>query len=129
MTSIQRRSLQKAGGAMGLTVAVTTGSRMLAERGHPSAPVAIAVALISLLPIVYVIAVAAKYLASEQDEFIRMLVVRAMLWGFAVTMAGDAIVGFVSEFSPMHLPLSLLNADLFFAGTGIAFRLLQRRYR
>jgi hypothetical protein len=30
---------------------------------------------------------------------------------------------------PRPFPLTILNADLFFASTGIAFRLLQRSYR
>ena len=44
-------------------------------------------------------------------------------------MAGDAIAGVFMQYYSMQLPLALLNVDLLFASTGIAFRLLQWSYR
>ena len=128
MTVLQRRSMQQLGGVMGVTAGVTLLSRDWFKVGQT--PMwATLVALVSVLPVLAAIGIVGRYLASEPDEFIRALVTRALLWGLAVTMVGDAVAGALLQVYPGHLPLVLLNADLLFAGTGIAFRLLQRGYR
>lgn len=63
-----------------------------------------------------------RYLAAEQDEFVRAIVIRALLWPFAVTISGDAIARVFMQYYFAELPLALLNVDLLFASTGIAFR-------
>ncbi len=98
------------------------------EHGRASAFAGPLLALLYVLPVVFAIWVVGNYLTAERDEFIRVLVVRALLWGFAITMAGDAIAGALMDYYSTPLPLALLNADLLFASTGIAFRLLQRSY-
>lgn len=97
--------------------------------GH--APILLAgfLSALTLLPVLLAVWVAARYLKAEPDEFVRALVVRALLWGFAVTMAGNAIAGVFMNVYSRPFPLTLLNADLFFASSMIAFRLLQRSYR
>ena len=98
-------------------------------RQHASVGLAGALSAFSLLPIVFAVWIAATYLKAETDEFVRMLLVRALLWGFSVTMAGDAVLGVLTMLYGRPFPVSLLNADLFIAGTGIAFRVLRWSYR
>ena len=83
----------------------------------------------AVFPVLLAVWAAARYLKSEPDEFIRAIAVKALLWGFAVTMAGDAIVGVLITAYGQPFPLSVMNADLFFASTGIAFRVVQWSYR
>ena len=104
-------------------------AQLTIRHGHSSALLVGLLSALSVLPVLLAVWVAARYLKAEPDEFIRALVVRALLWGFAVTMAGDAIAGVYMNFYSRPFPLGVLNADLFFAATGIAFRLLQRSYR
>jgi hypothetical protein len=144
LTPLQRRSTQLMGSAMLLTVVtnLTTPnlpnplvdmfpalSQLAAHNAHPSSLLLGLLSALAVLPVLLAVWVAARYLKAEPDEFIRALVVRALLWGFAVTMAGDAIAGVLMSVDSRPFPLTILNADLFFASTGIAFRLLQRSYR
>jgi hypothetical protein len=144
LTPLQRRSTQLMGSAMLLTVItnLTTPnlpnplvdifpalSQLATHNAHPSPLLLGVLSMLAVMPVLLAVWVAARYLKAEPDEFIRALVVRSLLWGFAVTMAGDAIAGVLMSVYGRPFPLSILNADLFFASTGIAFRLLQRSYR
>ena len=132
MSALQRRTMQQLGGLMGvtaaLTLATTSANRSLSivER---TPVLGVLLSLVSLLPVLAGIRIVGRYLQAEPDEFVRALVTRALLWGFAVTMAGDAVIGALLAVFGGHLSLVLLNADLLFIGTGISFRLLQRSYR
>jgi hypothetical protein len=140
LTPLQRRSMQRMSVALILTVLTNFSSPGTASpffdlfptlshlREHPSVVLLVAMAAISVAPVLFAVWVASSYLKAEPDEFIRALVVRALLWGIAVTMAGDAIVGVLTAYGH-SVPIGLLNADLLFVSTAIAFRLLQRSYR
>jgi hypothetical protein len=143
MTPLQRRTTQRMGAAILLTVITNfSGSRVnplfdifpaLSQVGvhqdHPSVFLVGVLAAISVIPVLFAVWVAGSYLKDEPDEFIRALVVRALLWGIAVTMAGDAIIGVLMRFYGSPFPIGVFNADLLFVSTGIAFRLIQRSYR
>jgi hypothetical protein len=144
LTSLQRRSLQRMGAALVLTVVTNLStpnlpnpfrdllpglSLLTSSHAHSSVLLVGLLSALSVLPVLLAVWVAARYLAAEPDEFIRALVVQALLWGFAVTMAGNAIAGVLMNIYSRPFPLALLNADLFFASTLIAFRILQRSYR
>ena len=127
-SGLQRRTMQQLGGVMGATAGFTMLSRdwFGLER---TAVWAVVVSALSVLPVLAAATIVGRYLATEPDEFIRALVMRALLWGVAVTMVGDAVADALLQMYGGHLPLVVLNADLLFVGTGVAFRLLQRGYR
>jgi len=149
LTPLQRRSMRLIGGVLLLTVLTNlstpnlpnlffdmfpglahfVSSHLDAHSGHYSVLLVGLLAALSVLPALLAVWVAARYLKAEPDEFIRSLVVRALLWGFAVTMVGDAIAGVLMASYSRPFPISLLNADLFIVSTGIAFRLVLRSYR
>jgi hypothetical protein len=56
------------------------------------------VAILPALPIVGIFAALGRYLIEEQDEYVRMLLVRQMLWasGFALSLA--TVWGFLDNF-------------------------------
>ena len=143
LTPLQRRSMQRMGGVLILTVVtnltsphspnplldVFPGLASYLARQHASLGFAGILSAVSLLPIVLAVWIAATYLKAEPDEFVRMLLVRSLLWGFTVTMAGDAVLGVLTMLYAHPFPVSLLNADLFIIGTGVAFRVLGWSYR
>lgn len=144
LTPLQRRFMQQMSGAMILTVLTNLStpslpnplvdlipalSRLNSAHGHPSLLVASLLSAFAVLPILLAIWVMSRYLKSEPDEFIRALVVRAILWGVAVTMAGDAIAGTLMTFYAHSFPLAILNADLFVISTGLAFSYALRSYQ
>jgi hypothetical protein len=144
LTPLQRRSIQRMGAALLLTVVTNLStlnlhnpfrdlfpglSQLTPSYVQSSVFLVGLISALSVLPVLLAVWVAARYLAAEPDEFIRALVVQALLWGFAVTMAGNAIAGVLMNIYSSPFPLTLLNADLFFASGLIAFRILQRSYR
>jgi hypothetical protein len=144
LTSLQRRSLQRMGATLVLTVVTNFStpnpanplrklfpgmSQLTPFHAQSSVLLVALLSALSVLPVLLAVYVAARYLAAEPDEFIRALVVKALLWGFAFTMAGNAIAGVFMNIYSGPFPLTLLSADLFFASSVIAFRVLQRSYR
>lgn len=141
MTPLQRRTMQRMGAAILLTVVTNfSGSRAVNPlfdvfpalsqvNVHPSVFLVGVLAAVSVIPVLFAVWVVGSYLKDEPDEFIRALVVRALLWGIAFTMAGDAIAGVFMRFYGGPFPIGVFNADLLFVSTGIAFRLIQRSYR
>jgi hypothetical protein len=143
LTAVQSRSIRLAGAVMILTVLTNLSSprvpNVLYElfpgfahfmmRQQASPGYVAALSLVSLVPVLLAVWVAANYLKQETDEFVRVLVVRALLWGFAVTMAGDAVLGVFMNAYSRPFPISLLNADLFVVATLVAFRVLRWSYR
>lgn len=142
LTTLQRRSIQRIRSVLILTLVTNFASPGVSNplfelfpslaqfmfRQRVSAVYAGSLSLLSLLPILFAVWTAAHYLRSELDEFVRTLVTRALLWGFAMTMAGDAVLGVLTTVYGRPFPISLLNADVFVASTIIAFRLLRRSY-
>jgi hypothetical protein len=143
LTALQRRSLRQVGGVLLLTVVTNLTpshapnplldlfpglDHWLAQQ-HASVGLAGLFSAVALLPIVLAVSIAASYLRAEPDEFMRMLLVRALLWGFVITMAGDAVLSVLTMLYARPFPISLLNADVFFISTGLAFRALQWSYR
>ena len=69
------------------------------------------------------------YLRQEKDEFVRTLVIRALLWGFAVPMVVDTVWGFLWKLAPPDQALPMINVDLLCVGALFALAFQVRRYR
>ena len=139
-TALQRRAIRLVGAAMLLTVLFSIpamppaldalGLYKLKEYvEHGSALFMWSLATLSALPAILAIWVAASYLKAEPDEFIRALVTRAILWGFAVTMTASTFFQVFESFGSKLGPIFLINSDILTISTLIAFRLLERSYR
>jgi len=61
-------------------------------------PVAYLVALLPALPIVGIFAAIGRYLVEEQDEYVRLLMVRQTLWASGFTLSLATIYGFLDNF-------------------------------
>jgi hypothetical protein len=82
-------------------------------------PAAYLAAILPALPIIGIFAAIGLYLAEEQDEYIRMLMVRQTLWasGFALSLA--TIWGFLESFRLVGHAESFYVAVLWFGGLGL----------
>jgi hypothetical protein len=67
-----------------------------------------------------------RYFAQEKDEFVRVLLIRALLWGFAVPLVIDTVWGFLWPLNPV---IPMLNVDLFCITALVALRIQGSRYR
>jgi hypothetical protein len=56
------------------------------------------VALLPALPIIGIFAAIGRYLVEEQDEFVRMLMVRQTLWASGFALSGATVWGFLESF-------------------------------
>ena len=56
------------------------------------------VAVLPAIPIIGLFAAMGRYLVEEQDEFVRMLMVRQMLWAMGFTLSCATIWGFLDNF-------------------------------
>jgi len=61
-------------------------------------PVQYLVAILPALPIVGIFAALGRYLVEEQDEYVRMLMVRQILWASAFTLSIATAWGFLDNF-------------------------------
>jgi hypothetical protein len=75
--------------------------------------------ILSAIPTLAIIAVLGRYLVRETDEFIRMLVVKALLWGAAVAVVAatiqSALAQWSTEWTLTPVETSIMNVDLFVA--------------
>jgi hypothetical protein len=129
MTSPMRRYLARFVPAMLAYVGVLVGSLWVIRHLAPSGPLLWALAIAPALPIIAVIAIMGLYLIEETDEFIRAMLVQAMLWGIGVTLAGCTAWGFLENVGLVaHLPLFMVF-PVFCASMGLAQPLVRWRYR
>ena len=56
------------------------------------------VAILPALPLIGIFAAMGRYLVEEQDEYVRMLLVRQMLWAMGFTLSCATIWGFLDNF-------------------------------
>jgi hypothetical protein len=84
-----------------------------------SGPVAYLAAILPALPIIGIFAAIGRYLIEEQDEYVRMLMVRQTLWasGFALSVA--TIWGFLENFGLAGHVETYFIAVVWFGGLGL----------
>jgi hypothetical protein len=82
-------------------------------------PAAYVVAVLPAIPIIGVFATVGRYLVEEQDEYLRMLMVRQTLWasGFALSLA--TIWGFLESFELVDHIDAYYIAVIWFFGLGV----------
>ena len=56
------------------------------------------VAILPALPIIGIFAALGRYLVEEQDEYVRMLMVRQILWASGLTLSLATVWGFLDNF-------------------------------
>lgn len=80
---------------------------------------AFVVAILPALPLIGIFAAIGRYLVEEQDEYLRMLMVRQTLYatGFALSVA--TIWGFLENFGLVGHVDAYYVAVVWFAGTGL----------
>jgi hypothetical protein len=131
LSPLQRRSLGGFAGVIAATAAITLMVHEALEHAHLSLAGICGLAVLAAVPVGALIFIAGRYLARETDEFVRMLVMKAMLWGFGVTMVTDTIYSYLAEYTGSargNSTLQVLNIDVFCVSAGIALRLLAHRY-
>ena len=77
------------------------------------------VAVLPALPIVGIFGAMGRYLVEEQDEYVRMLMVRQTLWASAFTLSLATIWGFLESFELVaHIDAYYVSV-VWFGGLGL----------
>jgi hypothetical protein len=96
---------------------------------HPTGPLAWLLAILPALAIIGQIVAFGLYLSEEKDEFQVAIGVQSMLWGIGGTLAVTVTWGFLEGFLQLrHLDLIWIY-PIYCALSGIAFQVLQLRYK
>jgi hypothetical protein len=119
---------------MMLMVVIPQASHFTFEYGFRAKTLVFLFAVLPAIPMFAIILLLGRYLARESDEFIRMMVIKALLWGAAVTVAGDliqsALVALSAEFWSLDpWTLTIMNMDLFFTASAFSVAIQLRRNR
>jgi hypothetical protein len=95
-----------------------TSEQFALHRVHmPSAP-GYALAVLPALPIIAIFVLVGRYLIEEQDEYLRMRMVRQILWATGLTLAATTLWGFLEDAGLPHVPMFYVSV-FWFAGLGI----------
>jgi hypothetical protein len=86
-------------------------------------------AILPAIPVIGIIAVVGRYLARENDEFVRMMVVQALLWGLGITFVTDTVLGGLYAAPSIDRLIAPLNLDLFVVSAAVALRIQMWRNR
>lgn len=106
--------------AMTSYVLILLGVTVFFRQMHPAGAIAYVAAVLPALPIVAVFALVGRYMAEEQDEYLRMLLVRQSLFATAFAMTIATMWGFLESFDLVPHVDAYYVAILWFAGNGIA---------
>jgi hypothetical protein len=132
LSPLQRRSLQLFGANLVLTAVLLLQSQIAHKTyldAHPSVVLMYLLAILPAIPVIGVIAVVGRYLARENDEFVRMMVVQALLWGLGITFVADTFLGGLYADPSIDRLIPPLNLDLFAVSAGVALRIQMWRNR
>jgi len=94
------------------------GEQYALHRAHVSAATGYALAVLPALPIIAIFALVGRYLVEEQDEYLRMRMVRQILWATGLTLAATTLWGFLEDAGLHHLPMFYVGV-FWFGALGI----------
>jgi len=77
------------------------------------------VAILPALPIIGIFGAIGRYLIEEQDEYVRMLMVRQILWASGLTLSFATVWGFLDNFRLVGHADGYWLIVIWFAGLGI----------
>lgn len=129
LSPLQLRSLRPFGANLAGTAILVTIAHNRYEQAHPSILMIYLLAAIAAVPVIAVIAIVGRYLARETDEFVRMMVTQALLWGLGVTFVADTFLGCLFAYPSISEVIPPLNLDLFVVSAGVALRIQTWRNR
>jgi len=110
------------GSLMLLAVVVLATAHWAAEHSTVSRLLVTVLDLLPVVPIGAMVLLVSRYLTEETDEFIRLLVMRSLLWGIGTTMVADIVLAAVAHDSrALHFAV-VFNIDVFTVTAMIALR-------
>lgn len=123
MRAYRRRILLASLGYAALLMAAT----WIVVHFAPALPWRVGLALLPALGVVAMFFVVGRYLVEEADEYLRMRLVRQMLWATGATLSIATIYGFLETYDAApHLPMYVVAIAWFFC-LGVAGQVARER--
>ena len=82
-------------------------------------PIVYVAAIMPALPLIGIFGAMGRYLVEEQDEYVRMLMVRQTLWASAFALSAATIWGFLENFELVGHVDAYYIAVVWFFGLGV----------
>lgn len=124
---LQRRTTGLLSGCISLLVLISVLKRELIDESVATDTWRYVFAVLPAIPIGLMMIVAGRYIARETDEFVRMVVMQALLWSFGVTLVTLVVLGGLSAYMPqLGQLLPLAGIDLFVVVAAVAIRIQLR---
>lgn len=120
MVATARRRYRRT--ALGLSVlyaVLLIGVSVFFKTGPRTGVSAYAAAVLPALPIIGVFYAIGRYLVEEQDEFLRMLMVRQILWATGIALSIATVWGFLESFNVVRHVDAYWVAVLWFGGLAL----------
>jgi hypothetical protein len=124
---IQRRSGVLFGSNLILTMILFAVAYDAPERFSISKPLLHLLEIPPAIPVAAMIFIVGRYLGRETDEFVRLLVTRALLWGLGVTMVANIVLNVLFEGGNAYGPSQIFDIDIFCVTAMIALLIQLRR--
>ena len=118
MNSAQRRYNRRVILASLSYAVLLVGEQYALRHALVPAPASYALAVLPALPVIAIFVFVGRYLIEEQYEYLRMRMVRQVLWATGFTLAATTLWGFLEDAGLPHLPMFYV-AVVWFAGLGI----------
>src|SRR5260221_5358444 len=89
LSILQRQTLARIFASLMAMGLISAASHFTLDEGYRSKGLVFLLAVLPAAPMLAILLFLGRYLAGESDEFIRMMVIKSLLWGAAVTVVGD----------------------------------------
>ena len=112
LSHYQRRSLRTIEIMMGITIALNILLDAILQKHNLPISLRYGLAILSIAPVVATVALVARYLRGEKDEYMRNLVVESILLGLSAVLVSDSFFSFVRPYL-LLIPIRNLSLDVF----------------
>jgi hypothetical protein len=134
LSPLQRQTVNRIWAYLIVMGLISAADHFVLEYGDRAKALVVVFAVLPAIPTFAILIVLGRYLVRERDEFIRMMVVKALLWGAAVTVAGDMVQSALSALNAIFWgldpgSLTIMNFDLFFTASLFSLLIQLRRNR
>jgi hypothetical protein len=125
MSALKRQTLISICVSALMLTLINQADRYTLARGYSTKPLVILFGFLSAIPILGILFVLGRYLARETDEYVRMMVVKSLLWAAAVIVIATTLQSALAEWSTEWVlspnETACMTFDLFFTVASIVF--------
>jgi len=125
----QRRYVFRMLISAGFSIVFSLAAKLSIRFGHLPHFAVFLVALLPAFPIIGALVVTGVYLAEENDEFQKQMLVESLLGGMAITLAGTTVWAYLEAMASVPHFDSIWIYPIFWIATCVTYPFVSMRYR